>query len=397
MTASTTPVDRTGLEKALRDLLGSAVRFDEGHLAAYAADASNYRQVPIGVVIPKSLDDVVATMAVCREHAVPVLARGGGTSQNGQCVNVAVVMDLSRHCNRIIEVDPQQRIAVVEPGVVCDSLRDAAERHGLTFGPDPATHSRCTTRRDRLARRAPGRDLRRDRYADEIRARFPRIRRRVSGYSLDQLLPENGFNVARALVGTEGTCATVLQARLRLVRSPAHRVLVVLGYADIYRAADAVPEFERFSPIAIEGLDLAIIDGLRERGLCTEEIALLPKGRGWVVLEKSGTHFKEGSWCAACRENARRRVLEMDAHDIARARGGRCLGDTFVNADTKLRWLCHRGHEWPAPLHRIRKGQWCPECAHMALISNRKSKARRRYEAAGTHGLALGPNVSKGG
>jgi len=118
------------------------------------------------------------------------------------------------------------------------------------------------------------------------------------------------------------------------------------------------------------------------------------EGHEW---EKSGTHFKEGSWCAACRENARRRVLEMDAHDIARARGGRCLGDTFVNADTKLRWLCHRGHEWPAPLHRIRKGQWCPECAHMALISNRKSKARRRYEAAGTHGLALGPNVSKGG
>ena len=336
MTARTTPVGRTGLEKALRDLLGSAVRFDEGHLAAYAADASNYRQVPIGVVIPKSLDDVVATMAVCREHAAPILARGGGTSQNGQCVNVAVVMDLSRHCNRIIEVDPQRRIAVVEPGVVCDSLRDAAERHGLTFGPDPATHSRCTVggmignnscgahsvmagktsentealevltydgarfwvgptseeELDAIILRggrqgeiyAALRKLR-DRYADEIRARFPRIRRRVSGYSLDQLLPENGFNVARALVGTEGTCATVLQARLRLVRSPAHRVLVVLGYADIYRAADAVPEFERFSPIAIEGLDLAIIDGLRERGLCSEEIALLPKGRGWVVLE----------------------------------------------------------------------------------------------------------------
>jgi FAD/FMN-containing dehydrogenase/Fe-S oxidoreductase len=220
--------------------------------------------------------------------------------------------------------------------VVCDTLRDAAEQHGLTFAPDPATHSRCTlggmiannscgahsvmagktveniealeiatydgarfwvgpTADDELERiiAAGGRQGEiyaalkqlRDTYADLIREKFPQIKRRVSGFNLDQLLPENGFNVARALVGTEGTCAITLQAKVRLVKSPAKRVLLVLGFADIFTAADAVPHFMQCGPIAIEGLDRAIIRGLQARGLKKEEIALLPEGDAWVVLE----------------------------------------------------------------------------------------------------------------
>ncbi|MGU7784448.1 FAD-binding and (Fe-S)-binding domain-containing protein [Burkholderia sp. PU8-34] len=320
----------------LRTAVRGEVRFDAGSKALYASDASNYRQVPLGVVVPAGADDLAAALGVCRRYDVPFLTRGGGTSQNGQCVNVAVVADTSKYFNRVVSVDPDSKVAIVEPGVVCDTLRDAAEVHGLTFAPDPATHSRCTLggmiannscgahsvmagktvenvealevltydgarfwvgptpeheldaivaaggRRGEIYRQL--RDLR-DRYADRIRNEFPQIKRRVSGFNLDQLLPENGFNVARALVGTEGTCAVTLQAKVRLVHSPSCRVLLVLGFTDIFTAADAVPHYNRFSPIAIEGLDRAIIRGLQARGLKADEIALLPPGDAWVVLE----------------------------------------------------------------------------------------------------------------
>jgi FAD/FMN-containing dehydrogenase/Fe-S oxidoreductase len=324
------------LEAALRAAVRGEVRFDAGSKALYASDASNYRQIPLGVVVPADVDDLVAALDACRRKDVPFLTRGGGTSQNGQCVNVAVVADASKYVNRVVHVDAENRTAIVEPGVICDTLRDAAEAHGLTFAPDPATHSRCTLggmiannscgahsvmagktvenvealeiatydgarfwvgptaepeletiiaeggRRGEIYRKL--RDLR-DRYAERIRKEFPQIKRRVSGFNLDQLLPENGFNVARALVGTEGTCAVTLQAKVRLVHSPSCRVLLVLGFKDIYTAADAVPHFNRFSPIAIEGLDRGIIRGLQARGLKRDEIALLPEGDAWVVLE----------------------------------------------------------------------------------------------------------------
>ncbi|KWO20837.1 dimethylmenaquinone methyltransferase [Burkholderia ubonensis] len=320
----------------LRTAMRGEVRFDAGTKALYASDASNYRQVPLGVVVPADADDLAAALGVCRRFDVPSLTRGGGTSQNGQGVNVAVVADASKYFNRVVSVDPAAQTAIVEPGVVCDTLRDAAEAHGLTFAPDPATHSRCTLggmiannscgahsvmagktvenvealeiltydgarfwvgptpeheldaivaaggRRGEVYRRL--RDLR-DRYAERIRNEFPQIKRRVSGFNLDQLLPENGFNVARALVGTEGTCAITLQAKVRLVHSPSCRVLLVLGFTDIFTAADAVPHYNRFAPIAIEGLDRAIIRGLQARGLKADEIALLPPGDAWVVLE----------------------------------------------------------------------------------------------------------------
>jgi len=328
--------DLPALERELAARIAGEVRFDAGSRALYASDASNYRQAPLGVVLPRSADDIVNAVEICRGHDVPLLMRGGGTSQNGQCVNVAVIIDTSKYMNRVLEVDARAQTALVEPGVVCDALRDAAERHGLTFGPDPATHSRCTlggmignnscgahsvmagktveniealeiltydglrlwvgpTSDDELAKiiAAGGRrgeiyaglKALRDKYADLVRTRYPKLKRRVSGYNLDQLLPENGFNVARALVGTEGTCALTLQARTKLVHSPSKRVMLVLGFPDIYVAGDAVPEILPFGPIATEGLDYRIIGGLQVRGLKAADIAKLPAGKAWIMIE----------------------------------------------------------------------------------------------------------------
>src|SRR6185437_7108672 len=137
-------LDVASLESALRRAVEGEVRFDDGSRALYATDASNYRQVPIGVVIPRTIEDVVRTVAACREHGAPVLSRGGGTSLCGQCCNVAVVIDFTKHLHRIEELDPQGRFARVQPGVVLDDLRNAAERHHLTFGPDPSTHDHNT-------------------------------------------------------------------------------------------------------------------------------------------------------------------------------------------------------------------------------------------------------------
>ncbi|MCR4466219.1 FAD-binding and (Fe-S)-binding domain-containing protein [Burkholderia sp. SCN-KJ] len=351
----------------LRSHMKGEVRFDSGSKALYASDASNYRQIPIGVVVPTDVDDLVLALEVCRRNDVPFLARGGGTSQNGQGVNVAVVADVSKYVNRVVSIDAENKTAVVEPGVVCDSLRDAAEQYGLTFAPDPATHSRCTlggmiannscgahsvmagktvenvealhvatydgarfwvgptteTELEQIIAQGGRRGeiyarLRalRDRYAESIRSEFPQIKRRVSGFNLDQLLPENGFNVARALVGTEGTCAVTLRAKVRLVHSPAQRVLLVLGFDDIFIAADAVAHFNRFSPIAIEGLDRGIIRGLQARGLKAEEIALLPAGDAWVVLE----------FGADTADEALRQAHEADAYFGAGHAGPRVTG-----------------------------------------------------------------------
>src|SRR5580698_1285238 len=273
-------VDATALAAALGRELRGEVRFDDGSRALYATDGSNYRQVPIGVVLPRDVDDVVAAVAIAREFGAPILCRGGGTSLAGQCCNVAVVLDFSKYMASILEVDPARRIARVQPGVILDNLRNAAEKHHLTFGPDPSTHDRCTlggmignnscgvhsvmagktdndveelevltydglrmkvgqTSNDELERIIRGGGRRgeiygglkrlRDRYADMVRQRYPNIPRRVSGYNLNFLLPENGFHVARALVGSEGTCVTVLEASCRLVESPPERVLLVLA------------------------------------------------------------------------------------------------------------------------------------------------------------------------
>ncbi len=324
------------LEARLRARVRGEVRFDAGSRAMYATDASNYRQVPIGVVLPLDAEDVVATMAACREFGAAVLPRGGGTSIPGNCCNVAVVLDFSKHMRRMVAIDHAAKRARVEPGIVLDRLREEAERGELTFAPDPATHSRCTlggmignnscgvhalmggktvdnieslevllydgTRMQvgamseaeldaaiaaggRAGEIYAGLKRIRDRYAVLVRERFPDIPRRVSGFNLDQLLPENGFHVARALVGSEATCVTVLEATVRLVKSPQHRQLVVLGFADAFLAADAVPEILRSKPIGLEGFDGLLVDFLRRKQLLEDDIALLPPGRGFLLVE----------------------------------------------------------------------------------------------------------------
>src|ERR1700761_4815321 len=331
------PIDtfpRAGeLEAELKRTVQGEVRFDRGSRAMYSTDGSNYRQVPIGLVVPRNSDDVVAAMAACRKFGAPVLPRGAGTSLAGQTCNVAVVFDFTKYMNQILELNPERRFARVQPGVVLDTLRNRAEAHRLTFAPDPSTHNRCTiggmignnscgthsllggktvdnveelrillydgtqmtvgaTTRDEVERilQQGGREAKiyksllgiGDQYADLIRARFPKIPRRVSGYNLDDLLPEQ-FNVARALVGTEGTCVTVLEAKVKLIPSPQHRALVGIGYRDAFIAADHVPEILGFEPIGFEGFEGSIVDGLRAKGAA--KLELLPQGRGIVLVE----------------------------------------------------------------------------------------------------------------
>ncbi|HEV8192171.1 MAG TPA: FAD-binding and (Fe-S)-binding domain-containing protein [Ktedonobacterales bacterium] len=327
------------LAGALEACIRGEVRFDIGSRALYSTDASNYRQLALGVVLPRDEDDVLAAVDVCRQFGAPLLPRGGGTSLAGQTCNTAVVLDMSKYMCTIGEIDADRRLARVQPGVILDDLRDAAERYALTFGPDPATHNRCTlggmigndscgthsvmagktvdnveeldiltydglrmtvgrTGEEELGRiiATGGRrgeiyaGLRaiRDKYSALVRERFPRIPRRVSGYNLDQLLPENGFNVARALVGTEGTCVTILGATLRLVASPPARVLVVLGYGDVVTAGRDVPEILEYGPIGLEGMDGHLVAAMRKKHLNPAEVALLPEGDAWLLIEFGG-------------------------------------------------------------------------------------------------------------
>ena len=338
-------LDLEALERGLREAVGGEVRFDSGTRAIYSHDSSNYRQHPLGVVIPESTDDIVAAVAACHEHGAPVLPRGCATSLSGETTNRAVVVDVSKRLRRIVEIDADRGIARVEPGVIRDQLADLTEeRFNLTFAPDTSTHAYATfggmignnscgvhsvmagrtsdnvqeleivtydglrmtvgrTTEDELERIvAEGgrrgeiyrrmRDLR-DRYADEIRKRYPDIPRRVSGYNLDELLPEKGFNVARALVGSEGTLATVLEATVRLVHSPPSRSLLVLGYDDVFSAADHVSEILEYGPVGLEGIDERLIDDMHAKGMHASELPLLPDGSGWLLVEFGGDSDEE--------------------------------------------------------------------------------------------------------
>ena len=331
-----TDIDVTALKRGLKGSVRGEVRFDAGSRALYANDFSLYRHVPIGVVIPRDADDVVAGIATCREHGAPVLPRGCGTAPSGQTTNVAVVFDYSKYFNEIIELDPAGRRARVQPGVICDQLRDAAELHHLTYGPDPATHEYCTFggmlgnnscgthsimagktndnvielevllydgtrltvgetsdaeleriiaaggRRGEIHRRL--RELR-DRQAERIRAEYPDIPRRVSGYNLDELLPERGFQVARALVGSEGTCVNILGATVALVPSPQHRRTLVLSYPDVFTAGDHVPAIMETGPIGLEGFDQQLTENMEFKGRLRTQRSHLPAGRAWLLAE----------------------------------------------------------------------------------------------------------------
>jgi FAD/FMN-containing dehydrogenase/Fe-S oxidoreductase len=327
------------LEAALKPRLAGEVRFDTGSRAAYATDHSIYRAVPVGVVIPRHVADVIATVEACRAHDVPILARGCGSSLSGQSTNVAVVIDFSKYMNHILAFDPQGGMAKVEPGVINDTLRDKAKAHGMTFAPDPATHQWCTLggnignnscgahtvmggktvdnvleldiltydgqrmtvgetseaeyelivkaggRRGEIYRGLKGIA---ERYGEAIRRNYPRIPRRVSGYNLDDLLPENNFHVARSLVGSESTCALVLNATVRLIPSPAYRALMVLGYEDAPSAADDAPAIRTLHPLAIEGFDQHLILKEARKGKTFAGEPLLPEGEAWLLVEFGG-------------------------------------------------------------------------------------------------------------
>lgn len=339
-------VDVAALEKELQKTMSGEVRFDEGSKALYSTDASNYRQIPIGVVLPKTEEDVINTIKACKKYGAPVLSRGGGTSLAGQTCNVAVIMDMSKYYNKVLHIDKEKKLVGVQPGIVLDEMRKATETNaGLTFGPDPATHTRCTIggmlgnnscgvhsvmaqfegygartsdntesltiitydgikmkvgetsdeEYDRIinegGRKAEIykklRDFR-DTYADLIREKFPQIPRRVSGYNLPELLPENNFNVARALVGSESTCVTILEATMKLVTNPKARTLLVLGYPGLPEAGYAVPDVLKYKPIGLEAIDDLLIDFNRRKGMNLKDLTLLPFAKAWLMVEFGG-------------------------------------------------------------------------------------------------------------
>ncbi|RAY11504.1 FAD-binding oxidoreductase [Actinomadura craniellae] len=337
-------VDPRALERDLRDRVDGEVRFDAGSRALYATDASNYRQVPIGVVVPRTVGAAVEAVAVCRKHGAPLLSRGGGTSLAGQCCNTAVVIDWSKYCHRLLSVDGERRLCVVEPGIVLDDLNRRLAGYGLQYGPRPATHPNCTlggmignnscgataqaygkvvdnvrrlevltydglrmwvgeTDPAEAARLAaePGRTgeifrgllALRDRYEHQIRERYPDIPRRVSGYNLDSLLPEHHFDVAGLLVGSESTLVTVLRAELELVPVPAHLSLVMLGFPDIATAADHVPAIVGHDPHVLEGIDHQLVSFEQAEHLNPEALKLLPDGRAFLMVQFAGETVQE--------------------------------------------------------------------------------------------------------
>ena len=335
-------VDVAGLEAELRKKIAGEVRFDASTKAMYAADASNYRQVPVGVVIPRSKEDVVQAVAAARKFGAPLLSRGTGTSLAGQCCNIALVIDWSKYMHGVLEINTSERWARVLPGTICDELRDAAMKASerrLTWGPDPATHAYCTfggmignnscgahaqmsgktdnnveeleillydgTRMTvgwmaeadwESKMRQAGREGEiyrylhslRDHYAGLVRKNYPVLPRRVSGYNLDQLIPgqDGRINIARALVGSEGTLVTILEAKCTLIEARAQRVVLLLGYPDMYEAADHVMDITPFQPTALEGIDDHVYRNVEKKGgpNC-HYLPLFPEGKGWLIAE----------------------------------------------------------------------------------------------------------------
>jgi len=408
------------LQSDLRDNVRGEVRFDAGTRAIYAHDSSNYRQVPFGVVIPEDEDDVVAAVKVCHEHGAPVLPRGTGTSLSGETTNAAVIIDTSKKMREILEVNAEEGYAWVHPGVIRDQLSDKTEAdYNLTFAPDTSTHQWATfggmignnscgihsvmagrtsdnvyeldvvlhdgtrmtiseTSDEEFERivaegRRKGeiyqklRELR-DEYAGLIRERYPEIPRRVSGYNLDDLLPEKGFNVARALVGSEGTLCTILRAKVRLVYSPPARSLLVLGYPSAYEAGDHVPQILEHGPVGLEGLDDKLITNMRELNMHLQDIPLLPEGGGWLLVEFGGetdeeSHEKAQKLMDNLKEADEPPSMKLfdelsEAEEIWSIREGG-LGATA--------YVPHEGDHWPGgrtpPSTPTRSATTCATCA----------------------------------
>ncbi|MBQ1016805.1 FAD-binding oxidoreductase [Micromonospora sp. D93] len=361
-------IDLGVLAADLRDAVDGEVRFDAGSRATYSTDASNYRQVPLGVVVPRTVDAAVAAVAVCRRHGAPLTSRGGGTSLAGECTNTAVVLDWSKYCHRLLEVDEAARTCLVEPGIVLDQLNAELKPTGLEYGPRPATHDHCTlggmlgnnscgstaqrtgkvvdnivelevllydgtrmwvgeTTDEEYARiqRDGGRkahlyqQLRalRDEYLADIRTRYPHIPRRVSGYNLDSLLPEKTFHVGQALVGSEGTLVTILRARLKLVPIVKSKAMVFLSYQDIAAAADDVPRILEHQPIALEGIDDKLVSFERRKSLHPHALHELPPGGAWLMVQLGGDVPQEARAAADRLVAAVRRDGGPTVHEFA--------------------------------------------------------------------------------
>lgn len=351
VTPQSKDVNAKGLAEELKKNISGEIRFDDGSRALYSTDSSNYRQFPIGVVIPKDEQDIIKTVALCRKYKAPILSRGCGTSLAGQCCNVAVVMDMSKYYNAVLDVNAEKRLAKVQTGIVLDAFRHPlVKQYGLTFGPDPATHDHCTIggmlgnnscgvhsvmaafegygartsdnverltvltydglkldvgptsedelqsiigeggRKGEIYRQLKDLSVQ---YADLIRAKFPDIPRLVSGYNLPALLPENGFNVAQALVGSEATCVTILDATIKLLHNPKERVLLVLGFVDVYAAGAHVPQVMKHKPIGVEGIDSELPKYMKKADVHIDNLPLLPEGNGWLLVEFGGDTKEE--------------------------------------------------------------------------------------------------------
>ncbi|MEU0477506.1 FAD-binding and (Fe-S)-binding domain-containing protein [Streptomyces olivaceus] len=359
------------LEAALRRAVGGEVAFDVTSRALTTMDASNYRRVPLGVVAPRDADDVAAVLDVCRERGVPVVARGGGTSIAGQATGTGVVLDFTRHMNRLVGLDPEARTAVVQPGLVLDRLQRSAAPHGLRFGPDPSTHSRCTLggmignnscgshsvawgttadsvgelsvltargRRLRLGREWAGapeglRDLV-DGDLARLRTGFPDLPRRISGYALDALLPENGADVARSFCGSEGTLGVVTEAVVRLVEAPRARALAVLGYADEAGAAEAAAGLLPLGPLTVEGMAADLVPS-------TEG---LPRGGAWLFVETGGD---TGAQARARAEAVVRAADVVDALVVTDPAGQRTLWRVREDASGTATRMPDGAEAWP--------------------------------------------------
>ncbi|KTD57036.1 oxidase [Legionella santicrucis] len=356
-------MDETALAKELHQHIEGEVQFDAGSKALYATDASNYRQTPIGIVIPKTINDVITTVSICRKYKAPILSRGCGTSLAGQCCNAAIILDFSKYLNKVLEISPEKKLARVQPGCILDNLRNKTEKFQLTFGPDPATHNHITLggmignnscgvhsvlaqfegdgarTSDNIEsleiltydglRMHVGKNSEEElnelikqggrkgeiykqlkqlaeQHAELIRDKYPKIPRRVSGYNLDELLPEKNFNLARALVGSESTCVIILEATLKLIYSPPIRSLVALGYPDIFSGCDHLNEILKYKPCGLEGLDNALIDFMTIKKIHPEDIQLLPEGKGWLLVEFGGKTKQEAD------DKAKKLMLELE-------------------------------------------------------------------------------------
>jgi FAD/FMN-containing dehydrogenase/Fe-S oxidoreductase len=319
------------LAAALRDAGLAEVDDSPRRRAEYSSDASNYRVVPDVVAFPRHADEAAAALDVARQAGVPLTSRGGGTSIAGNSVGSGVVLDFSRHMNRVLAVDPEARTAVVEPGAILDHITAAAAGHGLRFGPDPSTHSRATIGGSIGNNSCGARALRYGRTADNvvsldmltaagerlaarrmdrdglaaapvvgaaldalvgarlglIRTEFGRFTRQVSGYSLEHLLPESGADLAKFLVGSEGTLGVVTGATVRLVPSPKAVALAVLGYPGLPEAAEATPGLLPHQPVAVEGMDARLVEVFRARRGAAA-VPALPRGESWLFVETAG-------------------------------------------------------------------------------------------------------------